>query len=495
MNYILGLDIGTTHAKIIAMSSAGEKLYASKESYEPVQGLAVGYHEFHPDIVRDAAVKLLLAAIAALPGKTPAGISMSTAMHSLMLVDEKGKPLTNLITWADQRSAEQAKRIREKGDAIALYKKTGTPVHPMSPFCKIQWIKEHQNKVFRSAYKFIGIKEYIVHYLCGSYFVDHGIASATGLFNIKDKCWDVSILKQLEVSAAQLAATVPATFQSNVSNKQFLQLSGVATALPVVAGSSDGALANLGSGAFGEKRLSITVGTSGAVRKIVHNRILDEQAANFCYVFDDKHYITGGPINNGGNLLKWFCQSMLNRPLNTDHETNNFFNLEDPSGQPLFLPYIHGERAPVWDAEAKGIFFGIDSSHTINDFQHSVGEGICYSLRQLVQLSDKLHGHSDAIILSGGLSNSNRFTRLLATVLDRDITVSDDADASSIGACLLGWKALGAIEKYEELLPEITQDDIVSPDKTLVPQHDARFRIFEKLYEANVLLMHELGKK
>jgi len=492
MNYILGLDIGTTHAKVIAMSSAGEMLYASKESYEPVQGLPAGHHEFNPDTVRDAAIKLLLAAIEALKGKNPVGISLSTAMHSLVLVNDKGKPITNLITWADQRSAEQAKRIRAKGEAISLYKKTGTPVHPMSPFCKIQWMKENQYKVFKSAYKFIGIKEYIVHYLCGSYFVDHGIASATGLFNIKDKCWDVSILKQLEVSAAQLAVTVPATYQSDVTSTQFLKLAGVKTPLPVIAGSSDGALANLGSGAYGEKRLSITVGTSGAVRKIVGKRMLDDNAANFCYVFDEKHYITGGPINNAGNLLKWFCESMLKKELGEDEDSNRFFNLQDPTGQPLFLPYIHGERAPVWDAEAKGIFFGIDSTHAIRDFQHSVGEAICYSLRQLVQLSDTLQGHSESIILSGGLSNSENFTRLLATVLNRDVTVLDDADASGIGACILGWKALGVIEKYEQLLPKITRDDIVSPDKQLASQHDARFKIFEKLYAANVELMHEL---
>src|SRR6478672_3430303 len=101
MNYVLGLDIGTTHAKVIAMSSAGEKLHASKESYEPVQDLPPGQHEFNPDTVRDAAIRLLLHAIGALPGKTPVAISLSTAMHSLMLVNEKGKPLTNLITWAD----------------------------------------------------------------------------------------------------------------------------------------------------------------------------------------------------------------------------------------------------------------------------------------------------------------------------------------------------------------------------------------------------------
>src|SRR6476620_2361291 len=142
MNYILGLDIGTTHAKVIAMSSAGEKLYSSKLSYAPVEGLIPGHHEFDPVIIRDAAVKLLLEAIAVLAAKNVMGISISTAMHSLMLVDEKGIPLTHLITWADLRSAPQAKVIKEKGESISLYRKTGTPVHPMSPFCKILWLRE-----------------------------------------------------------------------------------------------------------------------------------------------------------------------------------------------------------------------------------------------------------------------------------------------------------------------------------------------------------------
>jgi gluconokinase len=492
MNYILGLDIGTTHAKVIAMSSAGENLHACKESYQPVEGLIPGHHEFNADIIRDAAIKLLLDTIKALPGQIPSAICISSAMHSLMLVNDKGNAITNLITWADLRSAPQAKRMKEGGDAISLYKKTGTPVHPMSPFCKLLWLKENQYKVFKSAHKFIGIKEYIVHYLCGSYFVDHGIASATGLFNIKDKCWDVSILKMLEVSAAQLAVTVPVSYQSNVTNKKFLELAQLSQPFPLIAGSSDGALANVGSGAIGDKRLSITVGTSGAVRKIVNKRLLDDHAANFCYVFDDKQFITGGPINNGGNLLKWFCKSMLNNSLDTSEETNRFFNLEDPSGNLLFLPYIQGERAPVWDAEAKGIFFGIDSSHTLTDFQHAVGESICYSLRQLVELSDKLHGHSDAIILSGGLSNSEPFTKLLATVLKRNITVSDDADASAIGACLLGWKTLGVINRYEELLQDISGSKVIVPDTNLTSAHDSRFHVFEKLYAKNVEMMHEL---
>ncbi len=141
MNYILGLDIGTTHAKVLAMSSTGENLYSSKLSYVPVEGLIAGHHEFDPVIIRDAAVKLLLEAITVLKGKNVMGISISTAMHSLMLVDEKGLPLTNLITWADLRSAPQAKAIKEKGESISLYKKTGTPVHPMSPFCKMRNIR------------------------------------------------------------------------------------------------------------------------------------------------------------------------------------------------------------------------------------------------------------------------------------------------------------------------------------------------------------------
>jgi len=491
MNYVLGLDLGTTHAKVIAMSSKGQILYANRRGYDPIVGLEQGFHEFNPDDIRDAAIQLLLEAIAALPGNEPSSICISAAMHSLVLVDEKGKPLTNLITWADLRSAEQAKKIKEEGIAIELYNKTGTPVHPMSPFCKILWLKEHRYKTFKAAHKFIGCKEYLIHYLCGSYFVDHGIASATGLFNIKDKCWDVSILKQLEVSAAQLPATVPVSYQVKVNNPQFLALLPGVKSITVIAGSSDGALANLGSGAIGENRLSITVGTSGAVRKVVGKRTLDQHAANFCYVFDDKQFITGGPINNAGNLLRWFSASMSGVAIEQEQAIDQFFHMADPSGQPIFLPYIQGERAPVWDANAKGIFFGINSSHGINDFQHSVGESICYSLRQLVEQSDDLHGRSETIILSGGLSRSVPFVRLLATVLNRSIAVADDADASAIGACILGWKVLGAIQRYEELLSELQLADVLQPEEQFLHVHNDRFNIFKQLYSANKSFMHQ----
>lgn len=493
MKYILGLDLGTTHAKLIAMTPGGDVLHADKQSYEPVPGLSPGYHELYPDEILKASVRLLREAIESLKDHEPVAISISAAMHSLMLVDEKGKPLTNLITWADLRSAPQARQLMAEPGAEQYYQKTGTPVHPMSPLCKIRWFKENHFKLFRQAHKFIGIKEYIVYALCGSWFVDHAIASATGLFNIHDKCWDVSILKKLELSAAQLPVTVPVSYQAPVTNPEITSKFTGGKALVLIAGSSDGALANLGSGAIGENRLSITVGTSGAVRKVVSNRVLDPRSANFCYVFDDKQFLSGGPINNAGNLLKWFSESMSPLSLIEEGIVDSFFPLTARSSEPVFLPYIQGERAPVWDADARGVFVGLRSSHGIEELKQATGESICYSIRQLVDLNDAMHGRSEEIILSGGLSKSAAFVQLLASVLNRAITVSDDADASAVGACVLGWFALKTIDSYEQLLTDITSRQIIPPIDHLVVGHEARYKIFCALYQQNREVMHQLA--
>ena len=160
MKYILGIDIGTTNTKAVAFDLQGRPVAQANSTY-PFISTHEGYHELDPRILFVAVTEVMKAVLEITASEQLAGISFSSAMHGLIAVDEKGHPLTNMITWADLRSTEYAMRLKYSDLGHRLYERTGAPVHPMLPLCKLMWMKDHQPEIFKSAHKFISIKEYV----------------------------------------------------------------------------------------------------------------------------------------------------------------------------------------------------------------------------------------------------------------------------------------------------------------------------------------------
>ena len=183
--YVIGIDIGTGSTKAIAMNSKGT-IIADSQLYYSTQSPKPGYAEQDPEIIWDAFTNCIKKIISVLK-YPPVSVCFSSAMHGLIAVNEQNKPISNLITWADTRSEKIAAQIRKSKVAKSIYKATGTPIHPMAPLCKIIWLRENQPLVFKAAFNFISIKDYIWYRLFGVYEIDHSIASATGLFNITDR--------------------------------------------------------------------------------------------------------------------------------------------------------------------------------------------------------------------------------------------------------------------------------------------------------------------
>lgn len=196
MDYFLGVDIGTTSAKAIAFNEKGDQLCKRSCGYE-MQHPEQNYSEQNPDDILDGVLLCIDQVIDTLSPAKPIFISFSSMMHSLIAVNESGEPITNCIIWADNRAAAIANQMRSTEEGDRFYQATGVPIHAMSPFCKLLWIKEHEPAIFLNAHKFIGIKEYIFYKLFDVYVVDTGIASATGLLNIHSLNWDRSVLDRL----------------------------------------------------------------------------------------------------------------------------------------------------------------------------------------------------------------------------------------------------------------------------------------------------------
>jgi gluconokinase len=481
MKYVIGMDIGTTNTKAVAFTTDGQLLATAGASY-PVYTDAEGRHELDPDELMNA----MLEALKSMPRGEPAAISFSCAFHSLIAVDSAGKPLTRAMTWADLRPAAVAKRLKSSAAAQRIYQHTGTPIHAMSPLCKLIWLKETQPEIFQRASRFIGIKEYIWWRLTHQYQVDHSIASATGLFDIRRREWYPEALAVAGIDASKLSEPVPCTHvETTKANLRY------------VIGGGDGCLANLGSGAIRPGETALTIGTSGAIRMTAAVPADDPDGKVFTYILSENRYACGGATNNGGNVLKWLFEKVL-AVGDSEEEWQRRVNEADtiaPGAEGLiFLPYLQGERAPVWDADATGVFFGVRSVHDHRHFTRACLEGVSFALCQIGS-SLKPIAH---IVASGGFTRSTVWLQMIADVFNKpvhltgaaeasatgaaDASATGAADASAIGAAIMGFYALGLIDDLDAAKDLVHVVRTFEPDPARHSSYRQNYRIFTQLY-------------
>jgi gluconokinase len=487
MQVIIGVDMGTSGTKAIAFTSDGKVTANAYVSYNPVKS-APGHHELDPEVLFNAVItviEIVAQQIKALSGNIE-GISFSAAMHSLIAVDKTGRPLTNVITWADARSTVFADALKKTAAGNDIYRHTGTPIHPMSPLCKIMWIGENQPEIFKTTHKFISIKEFIFYRFFDQYLVDFSIASATGLFDIYTKAWFTPALAAAGITIDHLSQPIRTTQIIKGLKIEYAQQLGIGADTPFIIGASDGCLANLGSNAIQPGEMSVTIGTSGAVRMTTTQPAYDPQQRIFNYILRDDLYVSGGAINNGVVLLKWYSEYFLQKPFTSAGDLAAFVQQAAvaPAGADglIFLPYILGERAPVWDASARGVFLGIHAGHTQAHFMRAIIEGINYALYQVAASVEETVGAIQHIYASGGFINSPLWLQWLTDVFGKEIKVINREDASSVGAAILGWQSLGIFKDDNEPAAFFHIQQQYQPDLTLHASYQRYYTVYAGLY-------------
>lgn len=481
-SYVIGIDVGTGSAKAIAMRHTGEVIDTAQVPYPTLQPKA-GYQEQAPELIWQAFIKCI-SRITASQKQSPSAISLSSAMHSVIPVDHKGDPLMNMITWADNRSAAVATRIHQSAAGQLLYEKSGTPIHAMTPLCKIQWIRENEKTIFANTSRFISIKEYIWFKLFGEYEVDYSIASATGLFNIEDLIWNDLSLDVTGITTGQLSTPVNADHVRRCHDQERCRELGLNTGTPFYIGASDGCLANVGSFATEEGFMALTIGTSGAVRVTRTRPMLNYKAMTFNYRLDEKTFVCGGPTNNGGVILKWYAENFQGRKLETASDyTLLFKGLADsrPGGDGLvFLPYVLGERAPIWNSASCGVFFGMRGHHRQADLTRAVIEGISMALFDITQNMIDAGLDIKQIQVSGGFVHSEEWLQILANIFGKKICLINTADASATGAAFLALKALGVVRDYLDLKPGECKEFL--PEAEHMDAYRTLFKKYREVY-------------
>ena len=481
MKEILAIDLGTTHCKAITFNMEGEAILTLKETYATIAD-EEGKSEQDPDEIFKAVLNLIKRVLEKRPQIK--GISFSAAMHSLIAIDKNGKPLTHAITWADIRSKVYAEQLMHTEAGDRIYHQTGTPIHPMSPLCKIIWIRNKFPHIFNNTSKFISIKEYIFFKLFGKYIVDVSIASATGLFDIYNNTWFDEALKVAGITAEHLSTPVAATHIETELLPEYKTLLKSKNEVAFILGGNDGSLANIGCGAINPGEVALTIGTSGAIRITTDQLKKDDEKRLFNYIITEDLFITGGPVNNGGIVLKWFTELFNNEETETDiDKILEIASAADAgAGNLIFLPYLLGERAPMWDANAKGVFFGLDNLHEKKHLARAVVEGICFGMNDILCALEETNGNIENIYASGGFIQSPFWLQVLSDIFGKRIIISNVSDASATGAAIIGMKALGWINKLEDAEFLLHKGETFEPNKELHEKYKKLFVIFQMLY-------------
>lgn len=491
MSYVLGVDIGTTSTKAVLFDLNGRVIASHSVSY-PLNQPHPSWAEQDPEEILHAFVQSVKTAIlkAGVSSDAIIGIGFSTAMHSLMVMDQDHRPLTPVITWADSRSVEQAERLKQMTEGTLFYRRTGTPIHPMSPLTKIMWLREQQPDLFQRAAKFISIKEYVLHRLFGEYVVDHSIASATGMFHLERKEWDEEIIDFLGIRDDQLSRLVPTTTVLKGMDQSLAAEMNLHPDIPFVIGASDGVLANVGVGATRPGEVALTIGTSGAVRTSTDRPVTDEKGRIFCYALTEEKWVIGGATNNGGILMNWFRDQFVKEDWEkVKQQVGNPFDLilKEVQGIPagaeglLCLPFFTGERAPYWDADMRGSFFGVNLRHGKAHFLRAILEGICFSLHSVTSVLEELAGSIHEVRASGGFVRSSVWLQILSDVLGKTVFVPQSPEASALGAAALVQLSLGEISDLEEVKKRISVSSELLPDQNNHEVYRSLYAIYDQL--------------
>lgn len=491
--YIIGVDIGTTSTKAEIFTTAGVGVVQHAIAY-PLSSPEPDIQEQDPDEIFEAVVSSVnsLMVQSQISPSNVIGLCFSSGMHSLILMDQDGKPLTQSITWADRRSAPWVKEIREKHNGKAIYHRTGTPIHPMSPFVKLVWLRHEHPDLFQQATKFISIKEYVLYRWFGEYVVDYSIANATGLFNIHSLDWDAEALEVAGVQVEQLSQLVPTTHCLTDIRTEYAEQMGIAEQMPVIVGSSDGVLANLGVGAISPGIVAVSVGTSGAVRTVLDHPKTDPEEKLFCYALTEKHWVVGGAVNNGGLILRWVRDNLGDAEVNTanllEADPYNILTAIAATIPPgaeglIFHPYLAGERAPLWDTNARGSLFGIALHHTKAHIIRAVLEGVVLNLKMVLDALYELTGSISSIRATGGFARSELWRQMLADIFNYEVIVPDSFESSCFGAALLGLFALQQIPSLEETIHFMGDNQHHYPVDTHVESYQKVISVYNDLLQ------------
>ena len=439
--YYIGLDLGTSATKACAFSPGGEFLGFTEADY-PLEHPEPGAAVQDPMVVLEAAERALRELVEITPGR-PAGVALSCPMHSLILCDESGTPVTPVYTWADVRAHAVMADFDDTARA-ELHRATGTPVHPMTPLVKLRWLLRERPELAEEAVFCYDLKSLLTAYWTGNAALDEQCASASGLYAARTGEWHQPAL--LWVTDGDFPFALPPVYPADHRlewMKPVAERMGLA-GVPLLLGGSDGVLANFGSGIFSPGEFALSVGTSGAVRTTHRRPEIDPDYGLFNYKLYGDRYVVGGATNNGGQVLEYWQELLAAHFDDVGTFVAAALDVTDDD-RPQFVPYLHGERAPIWDAAATARLEGLRAHHGPAEIAAAVLHGVTDNIVAIVRQLEEAVGPATRIQVTGGITKSPEWLALLAEKCGREVVETERPRATAYGAALVAMGRLQSL--------------------------------------------------
>jgi len=441
-----------------------------------------------PDGMVESALEVLRQAVQWAGGRGIgiAAVGLAGTWHSLLLLDAERRPLGAIRTWADLSAASSVSELRQDAEFVAdFYHRTGCMVHAMYPAWKLFHLQRTQPEVVSRAAFVSSQIEYVFQSLTGDLGVSKCTASGTGLFNINTLDWDDVVLEVVGVRREQLGPLHEA-FHTQPMLASVAERVGLPSGIPVTVGCADGAMNQVGAGGVRASTMSMSVGTSGALRAVHDEPRIPRIPSTWCYYMFGGKRLAGAAINNGTNCVDWFLSraGVKARDAGAYDAFSRGASQVDVETAPLFMPFLFGERCPGWREEREGAFHGVRASHDEFDLYHAVLEGVLFNMRQCYEILASVGGRPDRVLVSGGILNSDQWTQMAADIFGRELLASETTNSSTVGAALVALQAVTGGGQAEEYSPQITRSFI--PRDNMSDVYGRRYGRYLELYERGV---------
>ncbi|MFW6139571.1 MAG: xylulokinase, partial [Spirochaetota bacterium] len=431
-------------------------------------------------------------------------VSFSGQMMAALPVDDNGKALRNSLIWADLRSVPQAEKIAKRIGEDRVYELTGHRLSASYSAAKIMWIRENQPDVYKNTFKFIHAKDFVASKLTGNICTDFSDATGMNLMDIRKLDWSEQMLEATGIEKDKLPQPVESTKVCGRVCADAASQSGLVQGIPVVAGGGDGPCATCGAGVVKSGEAYIYLGTSTWMGLASDTPIVDPQKRTFTFShFKKGLYMPAGTMQAGGGAIKWFkdnlCETETEAARTAGIDTYDILNVKAQkvspgSGGVIFLPYLMGERSPLWDPQAKGCFIGLTMVHQKQHMLRSVMEGVAYNMRLIQEAFAEQGIESRNIRMIGGGAKSPLWRCIFADIMEKPILrLNFIEEATSVGAAIAGGVGVGIFSSIEEAARIVKVEEKTHPRTENYEVYRKYYKIFQGCYSQLADIFDELS--
>lgn len=492
---LIGVDLGTAGCRAIVFDRAGRPVATAYVEYE-VLTPEPGWAEQDPEVWWQAALRTLREAVAkaGLDRTQVAAIGVTAQQPSPVFVDRAGRSLAPSLIWMDQRTRAECEEIEAALGADHVYRVTGLRVDPIYAATKILWVRRHWPDAYHQAHKILLAKDFLLQRLTGEFLSDPATSGCTLLFDLHTLDWSEEILEALNIPRAKLPDTRPSTALAGVLRQDVAGDVGLLPGTPVYTCAGDSTAQAVGTRVVVPGETCAVIGTSCDLVTCTESPVTDPLRRFGCY----PHAVTGRYViiagaNTGGACLRWFRDEFCEIEVESAGRLGlSPYALMDQqaertrpgAGGLVFLPYLMGERSPVFDPLAHGVFFGASLRHERAHFIRAILEGVACSIRHRVAICEEQGVQVPHLYIAGGGGNSMLWRQIVADVMGKPNEALPVSESTCIGAVILAGVGAGLYPSVEaacaELLPVAGRCE---PRAELMPVYDQVFEVYIKLYE------------